>query len=79
VKNEAQAALLRAYECDAGQGYLYSRPLLAQPFAEWIRQHVARGDASSGLPGPLTSLEGPGKAAFHAAPDTFAVLDAKHA
>jgi diguanylate cyclase (GGDEF)-like protein len=51
VETAAQAALLRAYECDSGQGYLYSRPLPAQSFAEWVRQHVARGDASSGLPG----------------------------
>ena len=78
VETVAQAALLRAYECDAGQGYLYSRPLPAQPFAEWVRQHVARGDASSGLPGPLTPLEGPGKTALHPAADTFAVLEAKH-
>jgi EAL domain-containing protein (putative c-di-GMP-specific phosphodiesterase class I) len=55
VETEAQATLLRAYECDAGQGYLYSRPLPAQPFAEWVRQHVAGGDASSGLPDPLTA------------------------
>ena len=43
VQTEAQAALLRAYECDAGQGYLYSGPLPTQNFADWLRQHVARG------------------------------------
>ncbi|MDQ3565220.1 MAG: EAL domain-containing protein [Pseudomonadota bacterium] len=73
VKTEAQAALLRAYECDAGQGYLYSRPMPAQSFAEWVRQHVARGDARSRLLGPLTPLEGPGKAAVHPAADAFAI------
>ena len=36
VETEAQAALLRAYECDAGQGYLYARPLPTQLFAEWV-------------------------------------------
>ncbi|MGH8573488.1 MAG: EAL domain-containing protein, partial [Gammaproteobacteria bacterium] len=38
VETEAQATLLRAYECDAGQGYLYSRPLPTQNFAEWVRR-----------------------------------------
>ena len=43
METEAQAAFLRAYECDAGQGYLYSGPLPTQNFADWVRQHVARG------------------------------------
>ncbi len=73
VETEAQAALLRAYECNAGQGHLYSRPLPAQPFAKWVRQHVARGDARSRLPGPLTPLKGPGKTAFHPVANTRAI------
>ena len=73
VKTEAQAALLRAYECDSGQGYLYSRPLPAQSFAEWVRQHVARGDATSQQHGLLTPLERARKNRPSPAADTFAI------
>jgi EAL domain-containing protein (putative c-di-GMP-specific phosphodiesterase class I) len=36
IETEAQAAAVRALQCEKGQGYLFSRPLLADELARWI-------------------------------------------
>ena len=38
IEDEATAALLRHAHCDQAQGYLFSRPLPADAFADWVRQ-----------------------------------------
>jgi diguanylate cyclase (GGDEF)-like protein/hemerythrin-like metal-binding protein len=40
IEDEATAELLRGAHCDQAQGYLFSRPLPADAFADWMR---ARG------------------------------------
>ena len=39
VETEGQAAFLREEGCEMAQGYLYSRPLNAQDFEQWILSH----------------------------------------
>jgi diguanylate cyclase (GGDEF)-like protein len=55
VETDAQHRMLKAMGCRYGQGYLYSRPLDAETFADWVR---ARGDstldAAASLADPLT-------------------------
>jgi diguanylate cyclase (GGDEF)-like protein len=41
VESEAIKALLKSYGCDTAQGYLYSKPLPAQDFIQWIHQYLA--------------------------------------
>jgi len=40
VETEAQRSFLATQGCDAYQGYLFSRPLPAQAFGEWLRRHA---------------------------------------
>jgi diguanylate cyclase (GGDEF)-like protein/PAS domain S-box-containing protein len=37
IETEGQAALMRTLTCDAGQGYLFSRPLAAADLERWAR------------------------------------------
>lgn len=37
VENHEQLVFLRAYHCDEIQGYLFSGPLSAEEFADWVR------------------------------------------
>jgi diguanylate cyclase (GGDEF)-like protein/PAS domain S-box-containing protein len=46
VETKGQLAFLRAQGCDEVQGYLYSEPLLAEPFEAFVRQSLAAGDSS---------------------------------
>ena len=36
IETEAQAEVVRAMQCDKGQGYLFSRPLMADDLVRWI-------------------------------------------
>ena len=38
VEDAEQLALLRKAGCDLGQGYLFSRPLQAQPLMAWLQR-----------------------------------------
>ena len=40
VETEAQRAFLASQGCDAYQGYLFSRPLAAAPFGDWLQSHA---------------------------------------
>ncbi len=40
IETEGQAVLMRALTCDAGQGYLFSRPLEAAELERWARTHA---------------------------------------
>ena len=40
VETEEQLAVLRSLGCDLAQGYLLSRPLPADAFAAWLREHA---------------------------------------
>ncbi len=42
IETEAVSQRLRAFGCDQAQGYLYSRPLPASDFMDWLRQHRGR-------------------------------------
>ena len=48
VEDAEQLALLRKAGCDLGQGYLFSRPLQAQPLMAWLQR---RGSGNAGAPG----------------------------
>ena len=52
VEDSEQLALLRKAGCDLGQGYLFSRPLQAQPLMAWL-QRPDGGDAGA----PSAALE----------------------
>jgi diguanylate cyclase (GGDEF)-like protein len=43
VETAAQREALEALDCDAFQGYLFSRPLPATEFHRWLEQHMAQG------------------------------------
>ena len=36
IETEAQAAVVRTLQCEKGQGYLFSRPLVADDLVRWI-------------------------------------------
>jgi diguanylate cyclase (GGDEF)-like protein len=38
IETAEQAGVVRALQCDKGQGYLYSRPLPRDALADWLRQ-----------------------------------------
>lgn len=40
VESEAIKALLKSYGCDTAQGYLYSKPLPAKDFIQWVHQYL---------------------------------------
>ena len=41
VETEAIKAILIAYGCDTAQGYLYSKPLPAEKFTQWLADYLA--------------------------------------
>lgn len=41
VESEAIKALLKTYGCDTAQGYLYSKPLPADDFIQWVNTYLA--------------------------------------
>jgi len=41
VEDEAQARALAAMSCDYGQGYLYSQPLSAEEFQQWMKTQTS--------------------------------------
>lgn len=41
VESEAIKELLKTYGCDTAQGYLYSKPLPAQDFIQWVHQYLS--------------------------------------
>lgn len=47
IERDGEAAVLRRLNCQQGQGYLFSRPVLAEAFATWWQASVARGMALS--------------------------------
>ncbi|MEY8878786.1 MAG: EAL domain-containing protein, partial [Leptothrix sp. (in: b-proteobacteria)] len=42
IETEAVSQRLRAFGCDQAQGFLYSRPLPAGEFVEWLQAHRGR-------------------------------------
>lgn len=42
VESMAIKQRLQDYGCDTAQGYLYSKPLPAAQFVDWIERHLAR-------------------------------------
>ena len=40
VEDDREASLLRALGCELGQGYVWSRPLAADGFEAWYREHL---------------------------------------
>ena len=42
VETDGQLEFLRAQGCDEGQGYLFSRPLAADAFEAYLREHLGR-------------------------------------
>ena len=41
VESEEIKSLLKSYGCDTAQGYLYSKPLPARDFIQWVHQYLA--------------------------------------
>jgi EAL domain-containing protein (putative c-di-GMP-specific phosphodiesterase class I) len=46
IETPGQAALMAQLDCDRGQGYLYSRPLVAEDLARWARDQARTADAA---------------------------------
>ena len=57
VETAEQAALLRAFGCDAAQGYYFSRPLPADEVEPWLRAGGRPGSGAQRMP----DREGEGK------------------
>jgi diguanylate cyclase (GGDEF)-like protein len=53
VETRDQLAFLQAEECSEGQGYLFSRPLLAKHFARLLATSLAESRVDSDPPNPL--------------------------
>ncbi|WP_049631489.1 bifunctional diguanylate cyclase/phosphodiesterase [Cellvibrio sp. pealriver] len=47
VESEAIKLLLRQYGCDTAQGYLYSKPLPANDFIQWVHRYLTQLESSS--------------------------------
>jgi diguanylate cyclase (GGDEF)-like protein/PAS domain S-box-containing protein len=47
IESPGQARQMAELACDMGQGYLYSRPLVAGDLAEWLRQRAACAGGSA--------------------------------
>ena len=61
IETEAQAAVVRQLGCDKGQGYLFSKPLLAADVVQWLSAERRHGES---LPArALESSESPPKRA----------------
>jgi EAL domain-containing protein (putative c-di-GMP-specific phosphodiesterase class I) len=41
IEDQATETLLREFGCDAGQGFLYSRPVSAEMLAYWLQAQPA--------------------------------------
>ena len=41
IETAGQAALMATLRCDRGQGYLFSRPLVAEDLEHWVRARIA--------------------------------------
>ena len=50
VETEEQAGVLRALQCDKGQGYLYARPLDAEAATTWLASRPPAGHPSGFTP-----------------------------
>ncbi len=48
VETPAQRSVLAGIGCECFQGYLFSRPLPAADFAEYVRRHAAAAEAAAG-------------------------------
>jgi len=53
IETEEQAAALVEQQCRFGQGYLFSRPLAAEPMALWLSSNRVRIEAEPRLTGEL--------------------------
>jgi EAL domain-containing protein (putative c-di-GMP-specific phosphodiesterase class I) len=53
IETDEQARLLREWSCQAGQGYLFSRPLPAEEFTTLFRARSSRSSRSH-LAGDVT-------------------------
>ena len=51
VETEPQRAFLASQGCDAYQGYLFSRPLPAPDFGEWLRHHAEHAETMADASG----------------------------
>ncbi len=49
VELEEQLTFLRRHGCDLIQGYLFSKPLAAADFEDFVRVHAGAGDKAAGL------------------------------
>ena len=49
IETEAQAAVVRELGCDKGQGYLFSKPLLAGDVARWLAEAEAAENAEAAV------------------------------
>jgi len=59
VEDPEQLALLRKAGCDLGQGYLFARPLQAEPLMAWVRRlGGGDGDAAADAGDSAASLAG---------------------
>ncbi|WP_331344947.1 putative bifunctional diguanylate cyclase/phosphodiesterase [Cellvibrio sp. UBA7661] len=47
VESEAIKLLLKQYGCDTAQGYLYSKPLPATDFIQWVHRYLTQWELSS--------------------------------
>lgn len=45
IEREGEAAVLRGLNCQQGQGYLFSRPVVAEAFTSWWQASTSRGMA----------------------------------
>jgi predicted signal transduction protein with EAL and GGDEF domain len=50
VETEPQRAFLAMQGCDAYQGYLFSRPLAAAPFGDWLHSHADAAAPGTAFP-----------------------------
>lgn len=56
VETEEQAGVLRGLGCDKGQGYLFGRPMAAEPATSWLKAS-ATGKTAAPLPPPAWPMQ----------------------